>query len=499
MHTMKNMLRLTLLFVLLLPCAACTDDEPYTGLSVNGGERFLSLDAQARSGHLSIQAPAAWEITVPAGDDWFTLSALTGTAGHSEIEIEFEANPGAARSSVLTIACGDATYPFTLSQTAVRTTFDDPQYYFYATFGTMPTLYAGLHLLSHDCPSYFFYERPRTFLPAEFPAHATVLTASDRNNPLPEKEALEIADRIKARILEINDEQPTAVFALMTDDLRCRLGYDWFVAQGIDSARVKVTMFSDGTATYNNFHDYFGDPATAEQHWNEYAAQVEALDWDHAGRYPATRAPEAFSSYTWPYYLATRPNYRLILQHGDLLESSGPFMTAQLHKMRMESGQPYQMLEALTPSEQKRFYRMAEFDFDRFAGLFDASPKKNLIVIGTSHQSAESEKRQADYVARIVDRYGDEYDLFFKPHPADNSSAGYPDRFPSLTLLPGQMPFEIFVWSLLDKVDLLGGYPSTVFLSVPVEKVGFLFAPDAESLVRPLDRLFRDAGVEWME
>lgn len=496
---MKNALRLTLVFALLLTGAACTDDAPYTGLSVNGGERFLSLDAQARSGKLSIQASATWKITPSAGDDWFTLSELTGPAGYTEVDLSLEVNVGAARSSVLTIVCGDATYPFTLSQAAAGTSFDAPQYYFYTTFGTMPTLYAGLHLLSHDHPSFFFYERPRTFDPAEFPAHATAMTASDRSNPLPNDEALEIADKIKARILEINAERPTAVFGLWTDDLRCRLGYDWFVAQGIDSARVKVTMLSDGTATYNNFHSYFGDPATAEQHWNEYAAQVEALDWNHGGRYPATRAPEAFSSYMWPYYLATRPNYRLMLQNGELLQSSGPFMTAQLHKMQIESVQPYRMLDALSQKARERFYEMAGFDFDHFAALFDASPKKNLIIIGTSHRSAESEEQQADYVARIAAQYGSEYDLFFKPHPADGSSAGYPDRFPSLTLLPGQMPFEIFVWSLLEKVDLLGGYPSTVFLSVPVEKVGFLFAPNAESLIRPLDRLFRDAEVEWME
>ena len=73
-----------------------------------------------------------------------------------------------------------------------------------------------------------------------------------------------MSEAMKRRILEINAEDPTAVFGLWVDDLRCRLGYDWFVAQGIDSARVKVTMLSDGTATYNNFHNYFGDAATAE-------------------------------------------------------------------------------------------------------------------------------------------------------------------------------------------------------------------------------------------
>ena len=244
----------------------------------------------------------------------------------------------------------------------------------------------------------------------------------------------------------------------------------------------------------------FGDAATAEQNWNDYAAEVEALDWDHGGRYPETRAPEEFASYTWPYYLSTRPDYRLMLQNRSLMESSCPFITDRLAEMKMESVQPYELLTALPEASKQQFYRMAKFDYAHFEGLFDLSPKKNLIIIGTSHSSAASEQQQAAYVERIIQQYGSDYDIFFKPHPADSSSAGYPDRFEGLTLLPGQMPFEIFVWALLDKIDMIGGYPSTTFISVPLDKVGFLFAAGADGLVRPLNILFRDAAnVEWIQ
>jgi len=168
--------------------------------------------------------------------------------------------------------------------------------------------------------------------------------------------------------------------------------------------------------------------------------------------------------------------------------------------MQIEDIQPYEMLSALSESARRLFYDMAGFDYDKFAALFDASPKGNLIIIGTSHQNAASEQQQAAYVERIIQQYGSDYDIFFKPHPADSSSAGYPDRFEGLTLLPGQMPFEIFVWALLDKIDMIGGYPSTTFISVPLDKVGFLFAADADGLVRPLNILFRDAAnVEWIQ
>ena len=189
---------------------------------------------------------------------------------------------------------------------------------------------------------------------------------------------------MKRRVLEINKADPTAVFSLYVDDLRCRLGYDWFVAQGIDSARVKVSLLSDGTATYNNFYNYFGDPATAQQNWETYAAEVEALDWNHGGRYPETRAEFELESWTWPYYLATRPGYRLVMQNGALLESSCPFITDKLREMQIEDIQPYEMLSALSESARRLFYDMAGFDYDKFAALFDASPKGNLIIIGTS-------------------------------------------------------------------------------------------------------------------
>lgn len=252
-------------------------------------------------------------------------------------------------------------------------------------------------------------------------------------------------DAMKRRILEINAAEPTAIFGLLVDDLRCRLGYDWFVAQGIDSTRVKVMMLSDGSGTYNNFHLYFGDPATAEQNWNTYEGEVEALDWNHGGRYPVTRAPEEFDAYTWPYYLLDAPQLPADAPEQGPDGIFVPVHHRRLAEMKMVSIQPYELLTALPEASKQQFYRMAKFSYDDFEALFDKSPKKNLIIIGTSHSSAASEQQQANYVGKIMEQYGDRYDIFFKPHPADSSSADYPERFKGLTLLPGQMPFEIFV------------------------------------------------------
>ena len=300
---MKRLFRLLLILGLAAGTWSCADDGT-PSVSINGGTDFLSLDHLARSGKITVNAPAPWSVTLAPENygqdekpDWLTLSAEEGPAGYSEIDVTFAENPGPARSASLLFTCDGKTSAFTVSQSAGGTGFDAPDYYFYISVGTMPTLYSGLHLLSHDKPSYVSYERASTFDAAEFPDRAFVYPVADPTGYATNEELRAMSEAMKRRILEINAEDPTAVFGLWVDDLRCRLGYDWFVAQGIDSARVKVTMLSDGTATYNNFHNYFGDAATAEQNWNDYAAEVEALDWNHGGRYPETRAPEEFASY----------------------------------------------------------------------------------------------------------------------------------------------------------------------------------------------------------
>lgn len=492
---MKNRLFLLFTLLLLAGTVSCDDDkQPNATLTVNGGDQFLSLDAKARTGKLTIQSLSDWQVTRAAGDDWFTLSADEGPAGRTEITITLDANDGSSRSATLAFTAGKSVFGFVLSQSAPAQSFNDADYYFYFNLGTLPTLYSGLHVLSHDKPSYIFYGRTNTFVPAEFPSYVTVLTDPNGAPVADNEEHARVRTEFKRLIRGLNAADPTATFGLYVDDLRARVGYDWFVAQGIDSARVRVSLLSDGTGTYNNFAAYFGDPATAEQNWVDFAGQVEALDWNHGGQYPETRALPELESWEWPFYLSTRPGYRLLLQDASLLESSGPFMTARLAQMQTLSVQPYELLQSLTPDAQARFYRMASFDRAKFKAQFDASPKPNLVIIGTNRDDS-----QRGYVGRIVKQYGSQYDIFFKPHPSDKTSAGYETEFPGLKLLPGQMPFEIFVWSLIDEIALIGGFPSTVFLTVPLDKVGFIFAPNAAAMPRPLNLLFRDADVEWIQ
>ena len=50
-----------------------------------------------------------------------------------------------------------------------------------------------------------------------------------------------------------------------------------------------------------------------------------------------------------------------------------------------------------------------------------------------------------------------------------------------------------------DKIDAIGGFPSSIYLTVPVEKVKFMFAAGPEAMQKPLDRIFAEQeGIDYM-
>ncbi|TWP22791.1 hypothetical protein ETU10_09340 [Apibacter muscae] len=116
------------------------------------------------------------------------------------------------------------------------------------------------------------------------------------------------------------------------------------------------------------------------------------------------------------------------------------------------------------------------------------------MIIGTTNSSA-----QQQYISQVYNDYSNEYDIFYKPHPADRDYLDYEKTYPGLILLPAQMPFEVFVWSLIDEIDVIGGNQSTVFMTVPANKIKFIFAKDSESLFRPLNLIFIDTDIEWIQ
>lgn len=484
--------------LLLLACVilfvSCQNDEMDGGIHrsmnfiVNGNAvESLILNPEDTTVDLIVKSSKNWVLEMDS--EWISADKICGESGETNIHITLQINSGVntRRSIFKFITSNNEIQNFALVQTGEIDPGSKHRYHFYATFGTIPTLYSGLHMLSHGEPSFFGYERSGTFEPSFFPSYVSHIPSSD----VPE-DLLLMGEVMKKEILKINNNDPAARFEFYVDDLRCRLGYDWFIAQGIDSSRVNVNLWSDGTATYNNFYNFFGSNSNAESNWNRVVSEVEALNWNTGVQ---TRGvPAEFNSAEWPYYMSTLPNYKFLLHDKGLLETESSFIQNKVAVMNAVSVSPEQMLKALSPVNQERFFNMCNFDKTHYSEMFDVSSKPNLVIIGTNGNA-----EQQNYVKKVYDQYGATYDIFYKPHPADATCSEYETLFPGLKLLPGRMPFEVFVWSLMDKIDILGGFASTVYLTVPTEKVRFLLGvKNATELIKPLDKMFQNSSVEYI-
>ena len=90
----------------------------------------------------------------------------------------------------------------------------------------------------------------------------------------------------------------------------------------------------------------------------------------------------------------------------------------------------------------------------------------------------------------IIDSYGNEYIILYKPHPRAIPTQEQEEFFNSLDIkvLPGRLPMEAisFVYPNLK----LGGFGSSLYLSVDKGKTLFFIANNKQELVSPLDELY---------
>lgn len=364
---------------------------------------------------------------------------------------------------------------------------ESDEYSFCITFGTMPTLYAGLYAVDKEVPTYVFYERTQTFNAEGYPDHVEICPY------MGEAEEEQMRDWMKTTIKAIDEKNPDATFNLYVDDLRAGvISHEFFADQGIDISRVKVYMLSDGTGTYNEFYNNFGTSGTGEAYWKKMVDEINSLSWgSDDDEFIDTKAlPDFEAHWHWSYPLSTREGFTLVLHDKALLEpqTEDEYVKARIQEMHCDDKNVVDMFNALSPDKQKQFLAMVPYEKEVFEKLMEESPKPNLIINGTNGQP----ENQRKYVEEVYNKYKEQYDVFFEPHPADESYFDYEEAFPGLKNVP-KMSFEFVLMFISDKIDAIGGFPSTIYLTVPVNKVKFMFAAGPEAMPRPLNIVFANA------
>lgn len=122
---------------------------------------------------------------------------------------------------------------------------------------------------------------------------------------------------------------------------------------------------------------------------------------------------------------------------------------------------------------------------------FNAENGKYLIITGTRPFFGNgSEEGFKNTIREICNKYQNEYEILYKPHPSalpdENQEKILEEN--NIKILPGKIPMEAisFIYPELK----LGGYASSLYMSVDKGKTLFFFAKDKNDLVEPLNKLY---------
>ena len=361
-------------------------------------------------------------------------------------------------------------------------------YVIYSDCATLPTLYIAINMLTHNKPSFMYMGRPNTIDITKIPDHVTMI-AND--------------DDMRLKIAELNVANPNATFTFYMNDLRIAKVFSHFYSQGIPASRVKVVMLSDGTGTYNSFAEQFSSQ-NAMKNWEEAEDKYKA-------ELAKTPAPYLYPDHFYggdggPNTFLTAPaieqNTSFWMQWPELLVSD----SADLKKHLQENGKRYNKVDplkyyqSLSSENQQKFFTLVGLDKKWADGegdgtlknqtigeALDASPNPNIIIIGTNPFGGGGNKTDA-YIARVKAKYGDEYDYFFKGHPETTTHPA--DK--SIVVLPFRLPMEAIIWAYGNKISVLGGYQSSLYMNAPKEIDKFFFAiSGGSSLLAPLNIMYK--------
>lgn len=456
-------------------------------------DQHIWVDHQETKQEFFISANDNWHIHSEAS--WISVDEENRHGSCQTVKLKIKANDNSkdARQASVILSSGGKEVSILITQRGKKS-FDDATHYFYVHKATLPMLYSGMKMLMHDKPSYLIDYR-NTLNHAELPENINILPTENATHHL--------IDTIR----KIEQENPEAVYAYYTDDMRVIAAFQIFSRLGIDASRVKISMITDGASTYIDYIRLFSTRFVGAMRYTLYRKRVEKLLADYYSNPTfgtvATDATDDINQDTFYTHLfARQSNVRHYIVSTDYLISFSRYLKLQIAETNYITTSPRFVLAQFPEDKRELFYKMTRFDLKANEKLLAGSDKKNMIVIGTTttEWSPVTPQMQEQYIQAVMDRYSDEYNIFLKLHPEDKRD-DYEQRFPGIKLIqPKTLPFDLFVWALNDKIDAMGGFIGTVFINLPVDKVKFMFARDAESLGSLLYyEIFENKRIDWIK
>lgn len=358
------------------------------------------------------------------------------------------------------------------------------EYDIYIATSTLQILYMSLIYSQSDNEAFMWVGRDNTI-------NYDYLNDIDNlflSNSSPDLESLdgdiqiEIADFIR----NILEKDPDAYFNVYLDELRFYLEQD-IVSYGLDRHRYSINYLTDGTLSYQMKNVYLDEKI---EEFNE-----DFNFWEgNLDKYRANIKTRYISDLAYLYVGTTMENAYYYLQYPGYFSYSDKEISKIFNDVFYYDFNPTDKYKSLSKYEKQKFLKIINFDKDEFDNLyFSDSDKPYLILTGevpTDYGYGISTFK--NMIKYVVEQYGDDYNILFKPHPRELPNSEFIEFFKNynIGILPGKMPMEAitFVYENL----YLGGFPSSLYLSVNASNVLFFFANDKNEIFEPIRTLLSE-------
>lgn len=380
------------------------------------------------------------------------------------------------------------------------------EYNIFITAETLPTFFASFDMIKQkETPAYVWFQRADTLNTEALQEMFTDVTISQYVGEESSQNFLEnVRKEIQEYVIQVLKNDENAHFNVYVTAEYYWLEIATLEELGLTDERVHTTMYSCGTVDY--VVDYsFTEENTYQNFLEEKQNFEEALDKarsnlcaDDTNLNFLKKPGEIRANFNYVLISALRDNVTYCLQFPEMITFKDSQVEEAMKDVHMEKVVARDKFNELTDEQKEQFFKCINLDKEQFdTEYFNSESGKYLIITGTRpYYGNYTQSEFENMIDQVVQKYGEIYTILFKPHPSaipDGNKVEYLNQ-KNIKILPGKMPMEAI--SFIYEDLKLGGFASSLYMSVDEGNTLFFFSDSKDSLVEPLNVLYDDLFTE---
>ena len=379
------------------------------------------------------------------------------------------------------------------------------EYYIYLSSQTLQALFTALEIADRGEMNGFLWTTKSSTLDTEsLVADTKNLVISEylgnlNNEDLKQKLLPEVKNYIE-KVLKSDED---AYFHLYLDDYRFHWEYELFGSLGLSDNRYDVSIYSDGTISYTDYYESGTEKEIRDikikkaNSYDIFLNEKASLDtFIKQFRMGQISTIEPLEGNYWDYlYISTlRNNFTYILQFPELITFEDKLVQKEMENANLLKIVAVDKFQALDNESKEKFFKYVKLDKEELNNTYFQSDEANYLVI-TGTKPFYGKIGQENFerlINQVVKSYGENYTLLYKPHPSalpDENQEQFLNDL-GIQVLPGTIPMEAlcFIYPNLN----LGGFCSSLYMSVDKGKTKFFFVQSKDDLIALLNQLYDD-------